>query len=192
MENYQLLLEKYIESLDGRKKLLLHSCCAPCSSYVLTYLRQYFDITLFYYNPNIHPIAEYQKRAEEQKRLCDILDIPYLEGEYDTERFFKAALGLENEREGGGRCEKCFELRLDVTAKTAKQLGFELIATTLTVSPHKNAPLINAVGEACAKAQGVLWLPSDFKKRNGYKISIELSKEYDLYRQNYCGCTFSV
>lgn len=177
--------------MSEREKLLLHSCCAPCSSYVLSYLLQFFDITLFYYNPNIHPIEEYRRRADEQKRLCDILNVPYIEGEYDADRYFNCVKGLETEREGGARCTPCFEMRLDESAVKARELGINLIATTLTVSPHKNAPLINGIGERVAKNHGVMWLPSDFKKKNGYLESIRLSKEYDLYRQVYCGCYFS-
>lgn len=191
MENYQIKLDNFIKEMGAREKLLLHSCCAPCSSYVLDYLLKHFDVTLFYYNPNIHPIEEYRKRADEQKRLCEILSVPYIEGEYDPDLYFCKVRGLENEPEGGARCTPCFEMRLDRTAVMAKKLGIDIIATTLTVSPHKNAPLINSIGESVSKTHGVTWLPSDFKKRNGYLESIRLSKEYDLYRQVYCGCTFS-
>ncbi len=175
--------------------LFLHSCCAPCSSYVFEYLSEYFDITDFYYNPNISPETEYRKRVEEIKRLIAEQphkhEIKFIEGRYDPERFFEIAKGLEKCPEGGERCKKCFELRLRETAKEAKKLGIELVTTTLTISPLKNAPLINEIGERVCAEEGVKWLPSDFKKKNGYKRSTELSKEYDLYRQDYCGCVFS-
>jgi len=192
MINYQLQLDEYIKNLTSKPKLLLHSCCAPCSSYVLSYLTEFFDVTLFYYNPNIFPKAEYEKRADEQKRLCKLMNVPYIEGEYDTDNFYSAVKGFETEKEGGARCTKCFELRLEKTAHYAKKMGIDLIATTLTVSPHKNAQLINSLGKQIAEHTGVKWLPSDFKKRNGYLTSIKLSNEYSLYRQNYCGCEFSL
>lgn len=191
MINYQKELDKIIDNLDNKPRLALHSCCGPCSSYVLEYLTRYFDVTLFFYNPNIHPKQEYQKRLEEQNRLCSILGVKTVECDYDPQNYFEYVKGLENEPEGGARCDKCFEMRLDYTASLAKQKGFTLIATTLTVSPHKNAPLINEIGEKTATKHGILWLPSDFKKKGGYLRSIELSKQYDLYRQNYCGCVFS-
>ncbi|MBQ8606086.1 MAG: epoxyqueuosine reductase QueH [Clostridia bacterium] len=189
--NYQLELDKYIESMQGKEKLALHSCCGPCSSYVIEYLSQYFDITVFFYNPNIHPNAEYEHRLSEQKRLCEIMNIPMIDCDYLPDDFFNFVKGLENEKEGGQRCTKCFEMRLDYTAKKAKQNGFALFATTLTVSPHKNAPLINGIGESISKKYDIKWLPSDFKKRSGYLRSIRLSEQYELYRQNYCGCVFS-
>lgn len=191
MINYQKELDKIIGGLDNKPSLALHSCCGPCSSYVLEYLTQFFDITLFFYNPNIHPENEYNKRLEEQNRLCNILGVKTIECDYDPENYFDFVKGLENEKEGGARCDRCFEMRLDYTACLAKQKGFTYLATTLTVSPHKNAPLINEIGENIAKKHGILWLPSDFKKKGGYHRSIELSKEYGLYRQNYCGCVFS-
>ena len=191
MINYQKELDKIISRLDNKPTLALHSCCGPCSSYVLEYLTQYFDVTLFFYNPNIHPESEYNKRLFEQIRLCDILGVGTVECDYDPQNYFEFVKGLENDKEGGARCDKCFEMRLDYTARLAKQKGFTYLATTLTVSPHKNAPLINDIGEKIAKNHGILWLPSDFKKKGGYHRSIELSKEYDLYRQNYCGCIFS-
>lgn len=189
--NFQLELDKYIDALNYRPKLALHSCCGPCSSYVIEYLSKYFDITLFFYNPNIHPEEEYQHRLSEQKRLCRILDIPVFDCDYDPTNFFDFVKGLEKVKEGGERCTKCFEMRLEYTAKLAKEQDFELYATTLTVSPHKNAPLINEIGQMIGKKYNIKWLPSDFKKRSGYLRSIELSKQYDLYRQNYCGCIFS-
>lgn len=175
---------------EKRPRLLLHSCCGPCSSYVLEYLSKYFDITLFFYNPNIQPAEEYEKRLFTQKKLLERAKyknpVTFLAGEYDPQRFFEAVKGLENCKEGGARCEKCFELRLSKTAEVAEKGNFDFFATTLTVSPHKNAVLINEIG---GRYQN--YLPSDFKKREGYKRSIILSKEYELYRQDYCGCIFS-
>lgn len=184
-------MDALIQSLGERRpRLLLHSCCGPCSSYVLEYLSDYFDITLFFYNPNIQPAEEYEKRFSAQKQLLERAKyknpVAFLAGEYEPQRFFEAVKGLENCREGGARCEKCFELRLSKAAEIAKKGGFDYFATTLTVSPHKNAVLINEIG---GRYQN--YLPSDFKKREGYKRSIILSKEYELYRQDYCGCIFS-
>lgn len=184
-------MDALIQSLGERRpRLLLHSCCGPCSSYVLEYLSDYFDITLFFYNPNIQPAEEYEKRLLTQKKLLERAKyknpVAFLAGEYEPQRFFEAVKGLENCREGGARCEKCFELRLSKAAEIAKKGGFDYFATTLTVSPHKNAVLINEIG---GRYQN--YLPSDFKKREGYKRSIILSKEYELYRQGYCGCIFS-
>lgn len=184
-------MDALIQSLGERRpRLLLHSCCGPCSSYVLEYLSDYFDITLFFYNPNIQPAEEYEKRLLTQKKLLERAKyknpVAFLSGEYEPQRFFEAVKGLENCREGGARCEKCFELRLSKAAEIAKKGGFDYFATTLTVSPHKNAVLINEIG---GRYQN--YLPSDFKKREGYKRSIILSKEYELYRQDYCGCIFS-
>lgn len=190
--NYQQQLDKITDSLKNRPRLALHSCCGPCSSYVLSYLNQYFDITLFFYNPNIYPDTEYEKRLSEQLRLCEILGVRTYRCDYDPASFYTAVKGLENEVEGGGRCTVCFEMRLDYTARLAKEQGFDYFATTLTVSPHKNAPLINAIGESLSEKYGVLWLPSDFKKKDGYLQSIRLSEKYSLYRQNYCGCQFSM
>lgn len=183
-------MDALIQSLGERRpRLLLHSCCGPCSSYVLEYLSDYFDITLFFYNPNIQPAEEYEKRLSAQKQLLERAKyknpVAFLAGEYEPQRFFEAVKGLENCREGGARCEKCFELRLSKAAEIAKKGGFDYFATTLTVSPHKNAVLINEIG---GRYQN--YLPSDFKKREGYKRSIILSKEYELYRQGYCGCIF--
>ncbi len=187
--------------IEGLKKegrvpaLFLHSCCAPCSSYVFEYLSEYFDITDFYYNPNIYPPEEYEKRVREIKRLIEEQphkhEVAFVEGKYDPERFFEIAKGLEKCPEGGERCAKCFELRLRETAKEAKERGFDLVTTSLTISPLKNAALLNEIGERVCREEGVIWLPSDFKKRGGYQRSIELSKEYGLYRQDYCGCVFS-
>lgn len=196
--NYQLELDKIIadnEARGVRPKLLLHGCCAPCSSYCLEYLSKYFDTTLFFCNPNISPKEEYQKRLEEAQRLVKELKvssrISFADDIYAPESFFEAAKGLENCSEGGARCEKCFALRLSRSAKYAKQHGFDYVSTTLSISPLKNAELLNRIGMKEADAAGIKWLPSDFKKRNGYLRSIELSKDYNLYRQNYCGCVFS-
>lgn len=192
-ENYQKKLDALLEKLTDRPKLLLHSCCGPCSSYVTEYLAKYFDLTVFYFNPNIYPPAEYQKRLDTQKSLLDATGWATLtESEYDHSKFLEAVRGLEGEPEGGARCVPCFRLRLEQTAKRASQLGFSYFGTTLTVSPHKNAALLNEIGEESGQKYGVIWLPSDFKKKEGYKRSIELSREYGLYRQNYCGCEFSL
>ena len=198
--NYSKELDAYIEDFQKKgeyPKLLLHACCAPCSSYCLEFLRNYFDVTVFFYNPNITEEAEYSKRVLEEKRLIGEYNklegrkIEILEGEYKPSDFFEAVRGFEDCREGGDRCRKCFELRLSETAKVAKEEGFDFFTTTLTISPLKNADVLNEVGEAAGAAEGIAFLPSDFKKKNGYKRSIELSKEYGLYRQDYCGCGFS-
>ena len=191
--NYQLELDKIVAKLDGaRPKLLLHSCCGPCSSYVLEYLTQYFEVYLSYYNPNIQPREEYDLRLLNQKKVLErISGVTLVECGYDGEAYEKAAEGLENEPEGGARCTECFRLRLDFAAHEAKRLGCDYCCTTLTVSPHKDAQRINALGEELCERCGVEGLPGDFKKRNGYKRSIELSREFDLYRQNYCGCLYS-
>lgn len=196
--NYQKLLDQTIEenALKGVvPKLLLHACCAPCSSYCLEYLSQYFEIIILYYNPNISFKEEYEYRLKEEKRLISLMKfknpVTIIDGEYNTQDFFKAVKGLENEPEGGKRCEKCFVLRLEKSAVMAKKLDCDYFSTTLTISPLKNAQVINSIGEELSKRYGVKWLFSDFKKREGYKRSIILSKKYDLYRQNYCGCVFS-
>lgn len=190
--NYDLLMQKEIENLSGkRKKLLLHSCCAPCSSATLERLKDYFDLTVYYYNPNIDGIDEYNLRALEQKRLCEELNIKCVISNFNKDAFLSIVKGLEKEMEGGARCEKCFYLRLKNTAEFAKESGFDYFATTLTVSPLKNAQIINQTGERIEQEVGVKYLPTDFKKRGGYLRSIELSKIYNLYRQNYCGCEFS-
>lgn len=201
-KNYQKELEKIIASLDASKKVFLHSCCAPCSSYCMEYLRQYFDVTVFYYNPNIMVEEEYRKRVAEQKRLieeynqlggvnAELRKISFVEGNYDVKRYLEAVKGLEGCPEGGSRCSRCFELRLRETAEFAKELGMDYFSTTLTISPLKNAQLINQIGNRIAEETGIAFLPSDFKKNNGYLRSIELSKEYNLYRQDYCGCEYS-
>jgi len=194
--NYQKQLDGVIAGLHGEAPtLLLHACCAPCSSYVLEYLSDYFRITLFYYNPNISPAEEYRKRVEEVKRLIAALPVKnpvsFLEGNYDTGRFFTLAKGHEDEPEGGERCFSCYALRLREAALAAKAGGFDYFTTTLSISPYKNAGKLNEIGAALEKEVGVRYLYSDFKKRNGYKRSIELSAQYDLYRQDYCGCVFS-
>lgn len=197
--NYQKELERFLlawEKEDRIPHLLLHACCAPCSSYVLEYLAQYMQITVFFYNPNITRTEEYRKRVEEEKRLIRELPAKYpvafLEGSYEPEQFFEAVKGLEKEPEGGKRCEVCFKLRLEEAARVATENGgFDFFTTSLTISPLKNADLLNEVGEAAGEKYGIPFLPSDFKKKNGYKRSIELSREYDLYRQDYCGCIFS-
>lgn len=196
--NYSKETEKIIESNKREQKLpslLLHGCCAPCSSACLEYLNKYFDITLFYYNPNISPKSEFDKRLYEAQRLISEMpfenDVKIIEGEYDYNAFLGIAKGLENVPEGGERCFKCYALRLEETAKQAKKLGFDYFCTTLSISPLKNSQKINEIGYEIEKKYGVKWLPSDFKKKEGYKRSIELSKEYNLYRQNFCGCVFS-
>jgi len=220
-KNYQKELEKIIASLETPKKVFLHSCCAPCSSYCMEYLRQYFDVTVFYYNPNIMNEEEYRKRVAEQRRLIEnynqacegrvnagtdmdgvkvdvsaqemitLRKISFVEGSYDVDRYLETIKGLEDCKEGGSRCGRCFELRLRETARVAKEMGMDYFTTTLTISPLKNAGLINQLGNQIGEEMGVAFLPSDFKKNNGYLRSIELSKEYNLYRQDYCGCDFS-
>ena len=196
--NYQKELEKIINSIQQEgetKTLLLHSCCAPCSSYVLEYLSQYFRITLFYYNPNIYPKEEFYKRVEEQKRLISELPVKnkinFIEGRFDSDRFYEISKGLEKEKEGGQRCFNCYELRLRETAILAKEQGFDYFTTTLSISPYKNAKKLNEIGFKLSQEYNIEYLFSDFKKKNGYKRSIELSEQYNLYRQDYCGCVFS-
>lgn len=174
---------------------MLHSCCAPCSSYVLEYLTQYFDVTVFYFNPNITPAEEYFKRVDEQKRLLSEAEYPhsvdFIEGRYDSGEFFDISKGLEDLPEGGERCFKCYRLRLEEAARIAAEGEYDYFTTTLSVSPYKNAAKLNEIGEEMGKKYGVKYLYSDFKKKNGYKRSIELSLKYGLYRQNYCGCVYS-
>ncbi len=209
--NYQKEMERIINGFDESPTLFLHSCCAPCSSYVLAYLRQYFRITVFYYNPNIYPEEEFYKRVKEQERLIAELnrdrfvinmendkaldkvnDIDFVLGRYNPEEFFEIAKGLEKCPEGGERCFKCYEQRLRQAAVKARELGYDYFTTTLSISPLKNADKLNEIGNLVAKEIGIKHLPADFKKREGYKYSIELSKKYGLYRQNYCGCVYSV
>ena len=191
-ENYQKELDAVVARLTDKPRLLLQSCCGPCSTYVLSYLKQYFDITLLYYNPNIQPRAEYDLRLENQRKvLAAMPEVHILECAYDGEAYNDAVRGLEGEPEGGARCTVCFRLRLEETARLAAEGKFDYFCTTLTVSPHKDAARINTIGRALGEQYGVAWLPSDFKKREGYKQSITLSRELDLYRQDYCGCLYS-
>ena len=191
-ENYANKLKVIIDKLDYKPRLLLHSCCAPCSSYVITYLYDYFDITILYYNPNIYPYEEYKKRKDEQIRLIsNFKGVKIINCDYDNDIYNEVIKGLENEPERGSRCTKCFYLRLNKTGEIAKKNDFEYFGTTLTVSPYKNARLLNEIGEDISKKYDIKWLYSDFKKNDGYKKSIELSKKYDLYRQDYCGCIYS-
>ena len=196
--NYQRELDQLLEHTQKEEKvpcLFLHSCCAPCSSYVLEYLSQYFEITVFFYNPNISLEEEYRKRVAEIRRLVAAMSFtqpgPIMEGTYDPQIFYEMARGLERVPEGGERCFKCYRLRMEEAAKLAKEGNYDYFTTTLSISPLKNAEKINEIGEELAEIYEVKHLPSDFKKKNGYKRSIELSHEYGLYRQNYCGCVFS-
>ena len=195
--NYQKEMESIINNIEKGSipTLLLHSCCAPCSSYVLEYLSNYFKITIYYYNPNISPIDEFNKRVEEQKRLINELPtknkIDFIEGYYDNNLYEEIIKGLENEKEGGARCHLCYRMRLENTAKLAKEKGFDYFTTTLSISPYKNSKVLNEIGEELANKHDVNYLYADFKKRDGYKRSIELSKIYGLYRQDYCGCKYS-
>ena len=196
--NFQKEMDSLLDTLKKageRKKLFLHCCCAPCSSYVLEYLSEYFDITAFFYNPNIDGEKEYIYRLNElirfikEKSFENKIDI--VKGDYNPKEFENIAKGYEDCKEGGARCLRCFELRLRKTAELAKTYDADYFATTLTVSPLKNAAAINSIGERLGKEYGIAYLPSDFKKKNGYKRTIELSREYDLYRQNFCGCAYS-
>ena len=197
-QNFQIILDKTLDELKDAGEtpsLLLHSCCAPCSSYVLEYLSEYFYITVFYYNPNLDTLSEFDRRVNEQKRLIKEMplknEVKFIEGNYDTERFYEIAEGLEDAKEGGERCFKCYRLRLEEAAKEAKEGGFDYFTTTLSISPLKNAQKLNEIGRELSEKYGVKYLYSDFKKREGYKRSCELSREYGLYRQDYCGCEFS-
>lgn len=196
--NYQKELDKIIENavkMGVTPTLLLHSCCAPCSSYVLKYLSDFFKITLVYYNPNIFPEDEYRKRVLEQERLINELPvknpITFIEGKYEPQTFFEKVKGLEKEPEGGARCTVCYEMRMREAAIYAREGGFDYFTTTLSISPLKNAQKINEIGCALEQEYGVKHLPSDFKKKEGYKQSVQLSAEYNLYRQNFCGCIYS-
>ena len=196
---YQIRTDEIIQKVEAeeiRPTLLLHACCAPCSSYVLEYLSRYFKITVFYYNPNISPEEEYNKRIAELKRLIremdGLKDVEVVTGNYDGERFREAVRGLEKEPEGGKRCAICFRLRLEEAAKRAKNQNADYFTTTLSISPHKNADVLNKIGEELARQYQIKWLPSDFKKKGGFQRSIELSSQYDLYRQDYCGCIYSI
>ena len=197
--NYQKEMEKVIDGFGGeKKKLLLHSCCAPCNSAVLEKLQEIFDLTVFFYNPNITEKAEYERRIGEQRRLVEYFNeknpqfpIKLIEGNYEPAKFLQMSKGLEKAPEGGERCYGCYGLRLEESARVAKEQGFDYFTTSLTISPMKNAEKLNTLGEQMAEKYGVSFLPSDFKKKEGYKRSIELSGELDLYRQDYCGCGFS-
>ena len=194
-QNWQRVLDGIIEGMEGRRTLLLHACCAPCSSYVLEYLTEFFDISLLYYNPNIFPETEYLKRVEEVKRLIAEMplksSVKLIEGRYEPSEFFAVSKGLETALEGGERCFKCYRLRLEEAAREAAKGGFDYFTTTLSISPHKNADKLNEIGGELEEQYGVKYLYADFKKKNGYKRSIELSEIYGLYRQDYCGCGFS-
>ena len=194
--NYDLEMIKQMDSIKEGTPLLLHACCAPCSSAVLERIGNFFEVTIFYYNPNITNQDEYKKRIDEIRRFIFSFDTKYPihleEGHYDPREFFDIAKGLEKEPERGKRCYKCYELRLEETARIADSLGFDYFCTTLTLSPHKNSNWINEIGESLNNKYLSTYLYSDFKKKNGYKRSIELSLEYNLYRQNYCGCIYSI
>ena len=194
-ENYSVKCENILNNLDSKKKLLLHSCCGPCSSYVISYLTNYFDITILYYNPNIYPYDEYLKRKQEQIKLINEIDcsnnLDIMDCDYDNDLYEKCIIGLENEPERGNRCMVCYNLRMEKTAKMAKECNYDYFCTTLSVSPYKNAKWINKIGEKLQNKYNVNWLYSDFKKKDGYKQSILLSKKYNLYRQDYCGCIYS-
>ena len=196
--DYQKELDELIAEISAARqpnKLFLHSCCAPCSSHCLTYLSPFFDITVFYYNPNITDFSEYKKRLAEQERLLSELHLPgkvaLLPGEYEPQCFFGIAQGLENLPEGALRCHRCYELRLRETARKALENEADFFGTTLSVSPYKNATALYEIGKKIEAEMGIRFLPADFKKRGGYQHSIELSRQYDLYRQPYCGCVFS-
>ena len=193
--NYHKLCIEEINKLDSPKHILLHSCCAPCSSYVISFLSNYFNITILYYNPNIAPQEEYEKRKQEQIKLIKTINTKYkldfLDCDYENNIYNNLIQGHENALEGGTRCHICFKLRLEKTAQLAKKYNYEYFCSTLTVSPHKNSKIINEIGESISKKYNIKWLYSDFKKNEGFKQSNELSKKYDLYRQDYCGCIFS-
>lgn len=197
-ENYQLKMEEIIHSIDSDRapKLLLQACCAPCSSYVLELLSNYFQITILYYNPNIYPFSEYEKRLREVRKLIKLVKgknpINIMEVDYDSTSFDSISKGLGNEREGGTRCHKCYYLRMEKTAKLAKECNYDFFTTTLSISPYKNAQVLNRIGEVLEEKYHVRYLYADFKKKEGYKRSIELSKQFNLYRQEYCGCKYSI
>lgn len=192
--NYDKKLEEIINNLSFKPKLLIHSCCGPCSSYVLSYLNKYFDITIYYYNPNIDTIDEFNKRLLEQKRLIKEMfndEIKVIEGSYDPKIYYSKIKGHEKDKEGEERCHICYKLRLEETARYAKENGFDFFTTTLSVSPYKNAKVLNLLGEKLEKEYNIKYLYADFKKKDGYKKSVMYSKEYNLYRQDYCGCVYS-
>lgn len=192
--NYQLKLDEIINSLTYKPKLLLHSCCAPCSTYVLSYLNNYFDITIYYYNPNIHPEEEYIKRLNEQVKLVNEVyknKINIIKEIYAPSDYFNKIKGHENDKEGGERCHICYKIRMEKCAKYAKENGYDYFTTTLSVSPYKNAKVLNEIGKSLEEKYNIKYLYADFKKKDGYKTSIILSKKYNLYRQDYCGCVYS-
>ncbi len=194
--NYQVELEKIIEEISKdreKPKLLIHSCCGPCSSYVLDYLNNYFDISIFYYNPNIFPEKEFVYRSKEQEELINKmgLDTKFIGQEHRSQEFYETVIGYENEPEKGSRCSLCFKLRLEETAKYALENSYDYFTTTLSISPHKDAQLLNQIGRELEKVYGIKYLYSDFKKKDGYRKSVDLSKKYNMYRQEYCGCEFS-
>lgn len=197
-ENYQIKMEEIIHSIDSNKvpKLLLQACCAPCSSYVLELLSNYFKITIVYYNPNIYPVSEYEKRLTEVRKLVKLIKtnnpIDILEVDYDNNSFKNISKGLENEKEGGVRCHKCYYLRMEKVAELAKKYNYDYFTTTLSISPYKDAQILNRIGEVLEEKYQVKYLYADFKKKEGYKRSIELSKQFNLYRQEYCGCKYSM
>lgn len=195
--NYQLILDKtldQIKEMDKKPRLLIHSCCGPCSSYLLDYLNDYFDIGVFYYNPNIYPQEEFYYRKREQEELIGKmgLDIEFIGIDHNPEDFYLIAKGLEDLREGGPRCHKCYRIRLEQTGKYAKENGFHYFTTSLSISPHKNAQVLNQIGKDLENELGIKYLYSDFKKRDGFKKSVQLSEKYNMYRQEYCGCEFSL
>lgn len=191
--NYQEKMEKQIQSLTEKKKLLLHACCAPCSSYVLEQLSPYFDITIYYYNPNIFPEEEFEIRYRELEKLVKDMQMraQVVKAPYENDQYEKTVADFKKEAEGGVRCFLCYELRLDKAAAYAKKHGYDYFTTTLSISPYKNAPKLNEIGEKLEQKYGISYLYADFKKKNGYKRSIELSLLYKLYRQDYCGCIYS-
>ena len=192
--NYNIEMENILKKLDYTPSILIHSCCGPCSTSVITRLKDYFDITVLYYNPNIEPYEEYEKRKEEQKKVLSLIKsnnkLDLLDCDYDNDLYHEKVKGLEHEKEGGPRCKVCYHLRLSYTKEKAKNHGFDFFTTTLSVSPFKNANWINEIGLSLEDDK-VRFLPADFKKKDGYKKSIELSNKYNLYRQNYCGCIYS-
>ena len=194
--NYQLVLDTTLTKLtqeNKRPRLMFHACCAPCSSYVLEYLNKYFEISVFYYNPNISPEEEYIHRVNEIRRLISEMcpEVTLIEGRYEPEKFYQMAKGLENEPERGARCLKCYRMRLEASGEEAARGGFDFFTTTLSISPQKDSAVLNQIGREVSEIYGIPYLFSDFKKKGGYKRSIELSAEYGLYRQNFCGCVFS-
>ena len=194
-QNYSNMCDEILNNMNGRNKLILHSCCAPCSSYVISYLTKFFDITILYYNPNISPYDEYIKRKNEQIKLINNINkdnkIDIIDCDYDNDLYERLIKGLENEPERGSRCSICYQIRMEKTAMVGKDNNYDFFCTTLSVSPYKNSDLINKIGKQLEEKYNIKWLYSDFKKKDGYKQSIELSKKYNLYRQDYCGCIYS-